>query len=159
MSYADITQFYLGFTEASSALRDGSIAAAFLEVAYPAAAVLEATTTGNIRLLPIQGPQVDRLLEEWPVFFATEHPANAYPGVTDAIPTIAELNWIIAREDLEDDVVRMILDILHTDRDWLVQVTDNARQIDLQEMRRSPVPLHPAAAAWMEENLEGAAAE
>jgi uncharacterized protein len=153
ITYADIQPFYLGFTEAASALRDGSIAAAFLEVAYPAAAVLEATTTANVRLLPVEGPEVEAMLREWPVFYQTTIPAGAYPGVTEAVPTIAELNWVVAREGLEDEVVHHILNILHHERDWLVQVNDVVNQIDLQELRRAPIPLHPAVQSWMEENL------
>jgi len=156
ITYADIQPFYLGFSESSSALRDGSIAAAFLEVAYPAAAVLEATTTGNIRLLPVAGPAVDDLIREWPVFYQTTIPAGSYPGVTEDIPTIAELNWIVAREQLEGDVVKHLLNIIHHDRDWLVQVNDVASQIDIETLRRAPIPLHPAAIEWMEENLGGA---
>jgi uncharacterized protein len=151
ITYSDFTQFYLGFTEASSALRDGSVHAAFMEVAYPASAVLEATTTGNVRLLPLAGAGVGRLMDEWPVFFTTTIPAGSYPGVTSDVQTIAELNWILAREDLDPQIVRYILDILEDERDWLIQVTENARQIDLAELERAPIPVHAAALAWLAE--------
>jgi uncharacterized protein len=157
LTYSDIQPFYLGFTESASALRDGAIAAAFLEVAYPAAAVLEATTTGNVRLLPIEGPGVDAMLREWPVFYPTTIPAGSYPGVDRDIPTIAELNWVVARDDLEDDVVRRILDVFHQERDWLIQVNEVVRQVDIDDLRSAPIPVHPAALQWMEEN-RGAAA-
>lgn len=153
MTYEDIQPFYLGFTETSSAIRDGSIAAGFLEVAYPASAVLEATTTGNVELLPLAGPEIDALLSERPVFFATTIPAGSYPGVDEDIPTVAELNWIVAREDLDGEVVRRILDLLQDEREQLMQVNPVVGQIDLAELRRAPIPLHPAAAAWAEENL------
>jgi uncharacterized protein len=157
LSYDDVQQRFLGFTEASSAIRDGSIGAAFLEVAYPAAAVLEATTTGDARLIPVAGPEIDALIEEWPVFFPYVIPAGAYRGVTEDLHTIAELNWILAREDLDGDIVRMILDILHDERARLEQVNEIVRQIDLQHMRNAPLPLHPAAIEWMEERLPAAA--
>lgn len=151
--YEEIQPFYLGFTEASAAIRDGSVSAAFLEVAYPAAAVLEATTTGNVRLLPIEGPQLQSFLEEWPVFFATNIPAGSYPGVDTDIPTIAELNWVIAREDLDPEIVTAILDILKQERERMILVSPVVEQIDLEELRRAPIPLHSATAAWVAENL------
>jgi uncharacterized protein len=50
LTYDDITPRYLSFAESSSALQDGAIDGAIISVGYPAAAVLEATTTSNIRL-------------------------------------------------------------------------------------------------------------
>ena len=155
MTYEDIQPFYLGFTETSAAIRDGSISAGFLEVAYPASAVLEATTTGNVRILPLQGPELQGFLAEWPVFFETVIPAGSYPGVTEEIPTIAELNWIVAREDLDGEIVRRILDLLQEEREQMMQVNPVVEQIDLQELRRAPIPLHPAAEAWVAERLTG----
>lgn len=155
MTYDDISERFLSFSESSAAVRDGSIAAAFLEVAFPAAAVMEATTTGEARLLPVEGPEIDQLLEERPYFRRMTIPAGAYRGVDEDVPTIAELNWVIARESLEDEVVRAVLDVLREDRDRLVEVNEIVRQIDLEALRNAPIPLHPAAAAWMEEHLDG----
>lgn len=155
MTYDDISERFLSFSESSAAVRDGSIAAAFLEVAFPAAAVMEATTTGEARLLPVEGPEIDQLLEERPYFRRMTIPAGAYRGVDEDVPTIAELNWVIARESLDDEVVRTVLDVLREDRDQLVEVNEIVRQIDLEALQNAPIPLHPAAAAWMEEHLDG----
>ncbi|MDX1567528.1 MAG: TAXI family TRAP transporter solute-binding subunit, partial [Longimicrobiales bacterium] len=62
MSYEDVEERFLSFSESSAGIRDGSLDAAVLEVAYPAAAVMEATTTGNAQLLPLEGPEIDTLL-------------------------------------------------------------------------------------------------
>lgn len=153
MTYDDVEERFLSFSESSAAIRDRSISAAILEVAYPAAAVMEATTAGDARLLPLEGPEIDTLLEERPYFFRTTIPARAYRGVEEDVPTIAELNWVIAKESLDGEVVRAILDILQEEREALIEVNEVVRQIDLQRLRSPPIPLHPAAREWVEENL------
>jgi TRAP-type uncharacterized transport system substrate-binding protein len=57
---------------------------------------------------------------------------------------------VIARDDLEDEVVTLLLDVLEQELDRLTQVNDIARQIDLSSLKDSPVPLHPATARWLE---------
>ncbi|MEX2584729.1 MAG: TAXI family TRAP transporter solute-binding subunit, partial [Gemmatimonadota bacterium] len=151
MSYDDIDERFLSFTESSSAIRDGSLALAFLQVAYPAAAVLEATTTNQARLFPLEGPEIDALTTEFPHLYKTTIPAGVYRGIDEPIPTIAELNWVVGPESLDPEIVTRILDILQDERARLIQVNDIVRQVDLQNLRSPPIPLHPATEAWMAE--------
>lgn len=148
LTYGDISVRYLSFSESASALRDGALDAAIISVGYPAAAVLEATTTGDARLLPITGERVRELRERYPYYSVGTIPASAYPGVTEDIPTIAMNNWLVARDDLPDDVVVNLLNVLRDARVSLTQVHDVANQIDLAALDDAPIPLHPAAEAW-----------
>lgn len=157
MSYDDIDERFLSFTESSAGIRDGSVDAAFLEVAFPAAAVMEAATTASARILPLAGPRIDALIASRAYFYGTVIPAGAYRGVTEDIPTIGELNWIVARRDLDAEVVTAILDILYEDRDALIEVNQAVSQIDLSNLHRAPIPLHPAAQAWLDAHPDVAA--
>ena len=57
-SYDDVQPQYLTFNESATALKDGAIDAAIISVGYPAAAVLEATTTGGARLLAMEPDRI-----------------------------------------------------------------------------------------------------
>ncbi len=146
---------YLTFSESAAALRDGSIEAAIISVGYPAAAVMEVMETGDGRLLPVGPPESETLTERHPFYFQSIIPEGSYRGVTEDVPTIAEWNWIVARADLPDDVVRSVLTILSEERDRLERVTTIANQIDLDALHDAPIPLHPAAEAWLAENRGG----
>jgi TRAP-type uncharacterized transport system substrate-binding protein len=61
------------------------------------------------------------------------------------------MNWVIAMESLDDDVVTTLLNVFENERVALEQVHDMARQIDLTRLRTSPIPLHPAAERWLSE--------
>jgi TRAP transporter TAXI family solute receptor len=149
LTYDEIDPRYLSFNESSAALRDGAIDAAILSVGIPAAAVLEATTTGSMRLLPIDGQAMEELRRRYPYYSAGEIPEGAYPGMSGAVPTAAMMNWIVATDDLDDDVVVALLNILGPDRVSLEQVHEMANQIDLLRLTDAPIPLHPAAEAYL----------
>jgi TRAP transporter 4TM/12TM fusion protein/TRAP transporter TAXI family solute receptor len=149
LTYEDLEPRYLSFAESSAALRDGAIDAAIISVGYPAAAVLEASTTSDMRLLPIEPEVLSEMLVEHPYYSSGEIPAGAYPGVEEAISTLAVMNWVFGLESLEGDVVTTLLNIFADDRVSLEQVHDMAKQIDLGLLATPPVPLHPAAERWL----------
>lgn len=151
LTYDDVDARYLSFNESASALRDGAIDAAIFSVGIPAAAVLEATTTGGVRLLGITPAASAELRERYPYYAAGMIPAGAYPGVATDIPTVAMWNWLVAEESLDAEVVRSVLNILQTDRVSLEQVHDMAKQIDLARLQEAPIPLHPATEAFLRE--------
>jgi hypothetical protein len=150
LTYDDIDVRYLSFTESASALADGAIDAAILSVGYPASAVLEATTTGRIRLLPIDADRVQQMTETWTYYSTGTIPAGVYPGVDQPVRTVSVLNWIVSLDDLDGEVVEHVLDILAEDREALQQAVDIAGQIRLTNLFASPVPLHDAAREWIE---------
>ncbi|MDH5590787.1 MAG: TAXI family TRAP transporter solute-binding subunit, partial [Gemmatimonadota bacterium] len=136
---------YLSFSESTAALRDGAVGAAIFSVGVPAAAVLEATTSGNVRMIGVTPERTAELRERYPYYSAGMIPAGSYPGVDEALPTVGMMNWMVADEALDDDVVELLLNILDEDRVSLGQVHDMAKQIDLRQLDEAPIPLHPAA--------------
>ena len=148
LTYEDVDARYLTFSESAASLRDGAIDAAIISVGYPAAAVLEATTTGGGRLIPIEVERIESLKELYPYYSVGQIPAEAYPGVTEDIPTIAMMNWVVARDDLDGDVVHALLSILRDDKETLAKVHEMAGQIDLEKLAEAPIPLHAAVGTW-----------
>lgn len=147
----DVDARYLSFTESASALADGALDVAILSVGFPASAVLEATTTAGVRLLPLDPGPRDILAREHRYYREAVIPAGAYPGVERELPTVAVRNWIFADARLADEIVRAVLDVLQTRRDELVAVSDIAARIELDTLADAPLPLHPAAEAWLAE--------
>jgi TRAP transporter TAXI family solute receptor len=149
LTYDDVEARYLTFSESASSLRDGAVDAAIISVGHPAAAVLEATTTGGARLLPVDVEHVEMLRSRYPYYSSGTIPSGAYPGVERDISTVAMMNWVVAREGLDGEVVRTLLDILRDDRRALQQVHEMAGQIDLTSLEEAPIPLHSEAERWL----------
>ncbi len=153
LTYDDIDPRFLSFSESASALADGAIDVAIMSVGIPAAAVLEATTTNHMRLLPIEADKVVELKARYPYYSAGEIPAGAYPGVDAPIPTVAMMNWLVADKNLDNDVVDALLNILGPDRVSLEQVHDMAKQIDLAQLADAPIPLHAETRAFLNKGV------
>ena len=153
LDYDDINPQYLTFSETSGALMDGAIDAGIFSVGFPAAAVLEVTTVASMRIMGIEAEVIREIEEQYPYYFQGSIPAGAYRGVDREVPTIAVMNWIVAMETLDDDVVTTLLDVMQDDGVALEQVHEMAKQIDLRLMASSPIPLHPAAERWYAERF------
>ncbi len=143
---------YLSFSESAAALADGAIDGAILSVGIPASAVLEATTTGAARLLPIDSAGVATLTTTYPYYRPGAIPAGAYPGLDQPVATTTVMNWIIGRDDLDDAVVTSLLELLRDERDTLQRSVDIAGQIDLERLRDTPIPVHEAVRRWLDAN-------
>jgi hypothetical protein len=152
LDYDEIDERYLSFSESSSALRDGAIDAAIFSVGYPAAAVLEATTNAPVSLMPVAHADAERLRATYPFYTPAVIPGGTYAGIDADLPTVAVMNWMVGSEHLDDATVIALLDALRDRRDELVRVNEIARQIDLAALADAPIPLHPAAERWLEQN-------
>jgi TRAP transporter TAXI family solute receptor len=148
LTYDDVDEQYLSFSESAAALKDGALDAAILSVGYPAAAVLEGTTTGGINLLALSADEVDAITEAHPYYDPAFVPPGIYPGVDEPVSTVAMMNWLVARDDLPADIVTNVLNILGGESVSLERVHEMARQIDLSALGRAPAPLHPTSEAW-----------
>lgn len=153
LSFDDIQTQYLTFSESSAAIRDGSIDVAVIPVGFPAAAILEATTVADLRILSIEGPQIDSLIAEKPYYYQSVIPGGTYRGSDEDVPSVFEMNWVFAPESLDAEIVRLVLDVYLEDRERMNQVNDIIERIDLDDLRSAPIPLHPAAEEWLAENL------
>jgi TRAP transporter TAXI family solute receptor len=149
MDYEEVDARYLTFSESAASLRDEAIDGAIISVGFPAAAVLEATTTGGARLLSFEADRVAVLQERYPYYSPGGIPVGVYPGAQEEVATVAMMNWIVADETLDDDVVIRLLDILRDRKESLEQVHEMASQIQVSALEEAPIPLHPATERWM----------
>ncbi len=149
LTYDDVEARFLTFSETSASLRDEAIDGAIISVGYPAAAVLEATTTGGARLVSFEADRVEALQELYPYYSPGTIPTGSYSGMDEDVSTVAMMNWIVAVESLDGEVVTTLLDILKNQKAALEQVHEMATQIDLTNLNQAPIPLHPAVEAWL----------
>ena len=148
LSYDDVDEEYLSFSESAAALKDGALDAAILSVGYPAAAVLEATTGGGVMLLALSSTEVTAILDARPYYEEARVPSGVYPGVGEPVATVAMMNWIVARDDLPTEIGDALLNILSQERVNLERVHPMAGQIDLAALDRAPAPLHESASRF-----------
>jgi TRAP-type uncharacterized transport system substrate-binding protein len=91
----------------------------------------------------------------YPYYIGGSIPAGSYPRHNEAIPTVAVMNWMVGRDDLDPTVVQSLLDILNDEMATLRQSVEIAAQIDLANLATAPIPLHDAAEAWRVQHAPG----
>jgi len=149
----DLEVFSLASGAASDALREGEIDGFFFVAGTPATAVLELTEASLVRLVPITGPEVDKLLAERPFFARQTVRIGAYPGVpvTETISVGAQ--WLVSSEVPEETVYQITSALWHpTTRQLLDKGHPKSSQITLERALDSlGVPLHPGAERYYRE--------
>ena len=70
----DVTAEYLKPNQAGDKMRDGGLDAFFFVGGYPTSAILELAAGGGIDLVPVTGPEIDKLREQSGFFRPTRSP-------------------------------------------------------------------------------------
>ncbi|WP_421293608.1 TAXI family TRAP transporter solute-binding subunit [Aeromonas veronii] len=99
-------------SEPLEGLCDGSLDAAFVVAGHPSLAVGDLISRCKVRLIPIEGEQIDRLLKQHPYYQRSRIAANLYPGQTTTINNIGMSAELVALASLPDPIVRTVRDTL-----------------------------------------------
>ncbi|MGH6943264.1 MAG: TAXI family TRAP transporter solute-binding subunit, partial [Geminicoccaceae bacterium] len=78
LSEADLKAEYIQQSPAVSRMRDGTLDAYIVVAGYPTGSVVELASSIGCELVPIDGPEVDTLLERYPFFARDLIPAGTY---------------------------------------------------------------------------------
>ncbi|MGO4889579.1 TAXI family TRAP transporter solute-binding subunit [Anaerobacillus sp. MEB173] len=151
MSYDDIEEDYLSYSEAIDQIKNNMIDAAFVTSGIPNATVIDLSTTAEAVIVPIEEDAADYLVENYPFFSKGTIPAGAYDNEND-IPTVAIMNLLLVNESLSEDVVyEMTKEIFENIE--AVQASHNAaKNITLDTVAEGmPVPFHPGAEKYFKE--------
>ena len=150
---ADLKAHYIPATQAIGRIKDGTLDAFFFFAGYPAPAVAELAEAGEIDLLPISGPPIEKLAEKYKYFTQDLVPAGIYQGIkrTDTLSVGAQ--WLVAAK-VPDELVHAITATLwnKTTRALLDKSHPRAMQIRLETALNGLVaPLHPGAEKYYRE--------
>lgn len=137
---------FLTFAEATTAIRDGHLDAAFLTTGVGAAAVVELARTIPTTVVTIAGPEVEALRRDFPFYATFTFPAETYPGMTAPVPTIAVRAMIVVRADMDEGLAYNITRALFANLDDLGRAHVRGRDITLATAQDGmSIPLHPGA--------------
>lgn len=91
----DIKAEYLKPNQSSDKLRDGGLDAFFFVGGYPTGAIAELAASGaGIELVPITGPEIDKMRTQYGFFATDTIPANTYKGVNEVRTLAVGAQWV-----------------------------------------------------------------
>ena len=104
ITYDDIDEQFLSFSEAASALKDGNVDAAFVTAGYPTAAVQDIASQNKVRLLPIEADKADALIAKYPFYTKVVIPAGTYAGFEEEVPGISVMAMLVCTDKVDEQL-------------------------------------------------------
>lgn len=152
IDYKDIEPIYATFADAVDQFKDKHIDSAWNVLAVPASAIQDVSTMRKIRFLPIEGPDLEKLLKEQPLFAKYDIPANSYPGQDKPVPTVSLQSALYVRSDMDENMVYQLTKTLYEDQALIAKNNATGKQIDLKRaLAGITTPIHPGALKFYKE--------
>ncbi|MDI3336595.1 TAXI family TRAP transporter solute-binding subunit [Defluviimonas aestuarii] len=140
-------------SEQSAALCDGNIDATIWAAGLPNGSSQEATSTCDVKIIPLTGPGIDTLLAENPAYAKATIPGGMYPGNADDIPSWGPKATIVTSANVPDDVVYAVVKAIFENFDDFKQLHPAFGSLVESEMIKDGLtaPLHPGAEKYYKE--------
>lgn len=153
LSEKDLQAQYFPAQRVADHLRDGTIDGFFSVSGWPQSSVADLAATVGIELVPIAGPEVDRLIEQFSFFSKEEIPGSAYKGVA-GVPTVSvHAIWATSSKQSEELIYKVTAALWNpSTRKLLDSGHAKGREIRLETATRGlGIPLHPGAEKFYKE--------
>ena len=139
--------------EHGAALCDNKIDAFFYGVGHPSANIQDPITTCGAKLVPLQGPAIDKLVEGAPYYAKVNIPGGLYAGHADPTPTYGVLATFVSSAKVADDVVYTLVKSVFENFDEFKKLHPAFGALESADMIKSGLsaPLHPGAVKYYKE--------
>ncbi|WP_297965014.1 TAXI family TRAP transporter solute-binding subunit [uncultured Anaerovibrio sp.] len=151
ITYDDIDEQFLSFSEAASALKDGNVDAAFLTAGYPTAAVQDIASQNKVRLLPVEAAKADALIAKYPFYTKVTIPAGTY-GMTEPVEAISVMAMLVCSDKVDDALGYEVTKALFTHLDRIQAAHAAAKAITKEGATKGmPIPMNAGAEKFFKE--------
>ncbi len=152
ITYDDINEFRLSFTENTEALRDHVIDVGVWSVGAPTSSIMDLATTHKINIVPFTDEEMDKITAKYPYYNATTLPAGTYSGYDTEVVTPAVWNSIVVHKDMSEELAYKLAKAIFENNADLVAVYSGAVESTPENTIASAViPLHPGVIKYFEE--------
>ena len=153
MNEKDVKAEYLKVQQAADKLKEGTLDAFFNVSGWPQASIAELAVSTGVDLVPIAGPQIDKLLKQYGFFGSEEIPDTAYRNV-DSVKTVSvHALWLTSVKQPDGLVYAITAALWNANtRKLLDSGHSKGRAIQLDTaLEGVGIPLHPGAEKFYKE--------
>jgi len=157
MSYDDLARVNYGsYTDSVTLMKDGNAQIFTLGTAIPAGAVMDLASARDVKLVNVPDDAIAKMKALNPGYQKIVIPAGTYPKQDQDVATIGYATHVIARCDLDGQLVVGTLDSILASLDNFATVAKAMRDITPERMGEDiGVPMHPAASDWYKQHNAG----
>ena len=139
--------------EQSAALGDNKVDAIIFTVGHPNGSIQEATTTTDAKLIPVEGPEIDKLVEENAYYAKAVIPGGMYRGSDADTNTFGVKATFVSSASVDEEVIYQVVKAVFDNFErfkGLHPAFANLKQEDMIADGLS-APLHPGAERYYKE--------
>jgi TRAP transporter TAXI family solute receptor len=139
--------------EQAQALADNKIDAIVFTVGHPSGSIQEATTTVDAKLIPVTGPEVDKLVADNPYYSKAVIPGGMYRGTDNDVDTFGVRATFVTTAEVPDEVVYQVVKAVFENFDDFKKLHPAFANLKKEEMVSAALsaPLHPGAEKYYKE--------
>lgn len=150
MAYSDLSKVNQGsYTDSVNQLKDGNADWFTLGTTVPASAIMDLAAARDVTIVPIPDEGLKKMQEINPGYKRIIIKAGSYPKQDADVPTIGYATHVVARCDLDSEIVEGVLEAMLGGVEDLAAVAKAMQGLDAKGMADDVgVPLHPGAEAF-----------
>ncbi|RVV98400.1 TAXI family TRAP transporter solute-binding subunit [Mesobaculum littorinae] len=146
MSREDVSEDYSSFAQSIDKIKDGNLDASLITAGLPTSSVTDLANGHDVRIVPLNGPAIEKLQESQPYYANAVVPAGSYNGIDEDVDTLAVRALWATHAEVPEDVVYAVTKALYENTETLGQVHPMGKQISLDKALESvSIPVHPGA--------------
>jgi len=153
LSEKDLLPQYFPAQRVADSLRDGTIDGFFSVSGWPQSSVADLAATVGIELVPIAGPEIDKLIGQFTFFSAEDIPDNAYKGVAGVKTVGVHALWTTSSKQNDELIYKIAVALWNpATRKLLDSGHAKGREIKLDSATQGlGIPLHAGAEKFYKE--------
>jgi TRAP transporter TAXI family solute receptor len=154
LSEKDLRPEYFRAQQVGDNLKDGTIDAFFTVSGWPQSSVADLAATVGIELVAIAGPEIDKLLAQFPFFSTEEIPDGAYSGVAGIKTVSVHALWTTSSKQSDELIYKVTAALWNqATRKLLDSGHAKGREVRLETATRGlGIPLHAGAEKFYSEH-------
>lgn len=137
----------------AEALCDGEYDAFSLAVGHPSPLIKEAAATCDIVLVPVEGPAIEKIIADEPLFTKSVIPAGMYRNIAREVPGLGLSATLVATDSVDSEVMYQISKAIFAGLDRLREASPLFRSLSTEQMASDGLtaPVHEGAARYYAE--------
>jgi uncharacterized protein len=154
LSYDDMAAVdYVSYSDGVALVQDGNAQILTMGTTVPASAIMDLANSTDIKVVPLTEAFIEKMREMNPGYAGITIPAGSYPGQDEDVLAVGYATHVVARCDLDGDLVHGLLTAMWENREDLAAIAGAMRNTTLEGMAQDTgVPMHEGAQRFYEEH-------
>ena len=152
ITYEDIDEQFLSFSEGASALKDGNVDVAFVTAGFPTASVQDIASQNKVVLVNLDADKADALIAKYPFYTKITIPAGTYAGFDKDVQAVSVMAMLVCTDKVDDQMGYEITKALFSNLDRIKAAHAVGKLITKEgAMQGMPITMNAGAEKFFKE--------